>query len=163
MALRHCLALHYVVCVGVIFQFRHICVFPLCVLPLESSSSRWSIQALFCTEQEKAIDVFLLISLQACLCQKSLSCLKLFLCASARIWIASKESHRISRYSQWWENPWIMLLVESTISRVFISQRSGRDPQAGPHQLTLSLDLTLKVPKRFFHTLLAEVTLDAVG
>lgn len=159
MAFRHCLALRYVVCVGVIFQFCHICVFHFCVLPLESSGSRWSIQVLFCTEQEKAIDVFLLISLQACLCQKSLSRLKLFLCASARIWIGSKESHCISRYSQWWENPWIMLLV----SRVFISQRSGRDPQAGPHRLTLSLDLTLKVPKRFFHTLLAKVTLDAVG
>lgn len=163
MAFRHCLALHYAVCVGVIFPFCHICVFPSCVLPLESSSSRWSIQVLFCTEQEKAIDVFLLISLRSCLCQKSLSRLKLFLCASARIWIGSKESHCISRYSQWWENLWIMLLVESTISRVFISQRSGRDPQAGPHQLTLSLDLTLTVPKRFFHMLLAKATLDAAG
>lgn len=38
------------------------------------------------------------------------------------------------------ENLRITLLVESTTSRVFISQRSGGGPQAGPHWLTPSLD-----------------------
>lgn len=38
-----------------------------------------------CAEQDKAIDVSLLVSLQAHLSQKSPSCLQLFLCGSAKI------------------------------------------------------------------------------
>lgn len=43
-------------------------------------------------EQDKAIDVSLLVSLQARLSQKSPSRLKLFLCGSAKIWLSSKRN-----------------------------------------------------------------------
>lgn len=43
-------------------------------------------------EQDKAIDVSLLVSLQARLSQKSPSRLKLFLCGSAKIWLSPKKN-----------------------------------------------------------------------
>lgn len=70
--------------------------------------------------------------------------------------VPKKESYCISRFSHWLENLQVSPLDGSTISWV-ISQRSGQDPQARPHWLTLSLDSTLKVTKHFCQTLPAEV------
>lgn len=78
--------------------------------------------------------------------------------------VPETESQCISRFS-------ILLLVCEGLSFLNLarcpdmwktswvpsSQRSGQDPQAGPHCLTLSLDSTPKVPKHFFKPMPVEL------
>lgn len=92
---------------------------------------------------------FLLISLLPCRCQTSRSRLQLFLNASARIWIHARDRESVYIPILCLAIGLRGLIVILNLARcpdmrrtswVPSSQRSGQDPQAGPHWLTRSLD-----------------------